>query len=206
MMNRILEYLDELYESPRCELNYNKDYEFLIAIVLSSQTTDKRVNKVTEVLFSKYDSLDKLSKADISDIENIIREIGTFRRKSIYVRDIALKLVHDGYGYIPNNRKYIESLPGVGRKTANVFLSNIYNEAAIAVDTHVSRVSKRLGLAMNSDDVNVIEKKLEKKIPKDKWGKVHHQIVLFGRYHCKAMKPECDSCRLRDMCKYEKKK
>ena len=205
MIERVLEYLDELYYEPRCELNYNKDYEFLIAIVLSAQTTDKRVNKVTEVLFNKYSSLEQLSKEDISDIEDIIREIGTFRRKSIYVRDIALKLVNDGYDYIPNNRMYIESLPGVGRKTANVFLSNIYDEPAIAVDTHVSRVSKRLGIANNNDDVSVIEKKLEKIIPKNKWAKSHHQLVLFGRYHCKAMKPECDSCKIKDICKYKKK-
>ena len=100
---------------------------------------------------------------------------------------------------------YIESLPGVGRKTANVFLSNIYDEPAIAVDTHVSRVSKRLGIANNNDDVSVIEKKLEKIIPKNKWAKSHHQLVLFGRYHCKAMKPECDSCKIKDICKYKKK-
>ena len=205
MIDRVLDYLDELFLNPVCELNYNKDYEFLIAIVLSAQTTDKRVNKVTSVLFRKYPSLLDLSKADISDIEDIIREIGTFRRKSVYVRDIALKLVMDGYEYIPNDRKYIESLPGVGRKTANVFLSNIYNEAAIAVDTHVSRVSKRLGLANENDDVSVIEKKLEKKIPKDRWGRTHHQLVLFGRYHCKAVKPECINCKLQDLCKEKRK-
>ena len=205
MMNRVLEYLDELYPNPRCELNYNKDYEFLIAIVLSAQTTDKRVNKVTEVLFNKYSSLKELSEASVIDIENIIREIGTFRRKSIYVKDIASKLVNDGYNYVPNNRDYIESLPGVGRKTANVFLSNIYDEAAIAVDTHVSRVSKRLGLVNKNDDVTKIEKELEKKIPYDRWGRTHHQLVLFGRYYCKAMKPECDTCKLKDICKYKKK-
>ena len=205
MMNKILDYLDELFPNPRCELNYNKDYEFLIAIVLSAQTTDKRVNKVTEVLFREYSDLESLSNADVSRIEDIIREIGTFRRKSIYVRDIALKLVSDGYNYVPNDRKYIESLPGVGRKTANVFLSNIYEEQAIAVDTHVSRVSKRLGLANKNDDVSMIEKKLEKKIPYDRWGKTHHQLVLFGRYYCKAMKPECDTCKLKDICKYKKK-
>ena len=206
MMNRILDYLDELFPNPKCELNYNKDYELLIAIVLSAQTTDKRVNKVTEVLFNKYPSLESLSKADISDIENIIREIGTFRRKSIYVRDIAKKIVNDGYNYVPNDRNYIESLPGVGRKTANVFLSNIYDEAAIAVDTHVSRVSKRLGLVYKNDDVSKIEKKLEKKIPRDRWGKTHHQLVLFGRYHCKAIKPECNNCKIKDICKYKNKK
>jgi len=205
MVDRVLEYLDELFPNPVCELNYNKDYEFLIAIVLSAQTTDKRVNKVTDILFKNYSSLKELSVADISDIEDIIREIGTFRRKSVYVRDIALKLVNDGYDYIPNDRKYIESLPGVGRKTANVFLSNIYDEAAIAVDTHVSRVSKRLGFASKNDDVFKIEKKLEKKIPKNRWGRTHHQLVLFGRYHCKAMRPECDKCKIRDICKYKEK-
>ena len=201
MMNRILDYLDELFPNPKCELNYNKDYEFLIAIVLSAQTTDKRVNKVTEVLFREYPDLDSLSNADVSRIEDIIREIGTFRRKSIYVRDIALKLVSDGYNYIPNDRKYIESLPGVGRKTANVFLSNIYEEQAIAVDTHVSRVSKRLGLVNKNDEVSKIEKKLEKKIPYDRWGKTHHQLVLFGRYYCKAQKPNCINCKLKNICK-----
>ena len=206
MIERVLEYLDELYEEPKCELNYNKDYEFLIAIVLSAQTTDKRVNKVTEVLFEKYPSLLFLSQANVSDIEDIIREIGTFRKKSVYVKDIALKLVNDGYDYIPNDRKYIESLPGVGRKTANVFLSNIYDVQAIAVDTHVSRVSKRLGLVNKNADVLKIEKILEKKIPHDRWGKTHHQLVLFGRYHCKAMKPDCANCKISDICKYRNKK
>ena len=204
MISRLFEYLDELFVNPLCELNYNKDYELLIAIVLSAQTTDKRVNKVTDVLFREYPSILELSKADISRIEDIIKEIGTFRRKSIYVKEIASKLVNDGYDYVPNDRDYIESLPGVGRKTANVFLSNIYDEAAIAVDTHVTRVSKRLGFVNKSDNVSVIEKKLEKIIPKDRWGKTHHQMVLFGRYHCKAMKPMCDSCKIRDICKYKK--
>ena len=204
-MNDILNYLDSLFPNPKCELNYNKDYELLIATMLSAQTTDKRVNKVTEVLFSKYPSIEELSKAKISDIEDIIREIGTFRRKSIYVHDIAKKLHDDGYDYVPNDRKYIESLPGIGHKTANVFLSNIYNEAAIAVDTHVSRVSKRLGIAKNQDDVKTIEEKLMKKIPKDKWSKTHHQLVLFGRYHCKATNPSCLDCKLINICKYKKK-
>ena len=204
MMNRIFDYLDELFVNPICELNYNKDYELLIAIMLSAQTTDKRVNKVTAVLFDKYSTLEELSVASISDIEDIIREIGTFRRKSIYVKEIAFKLVNDGYDYVPNDRKYIESLPGVGRKTANVFLSNIYEMPTIAVDTHVSRVSKRLGLVSQNDDVSKIEKKLEKKIPRDRWSRTHHQMVLFGRYYCKAVKPECDICKIRDLCKYKK--
>jgi len=203
MMNKILNYLEELFPNPQCELNYNKDYEFLIAIVLSAQTTDKRVNKVTEVLFDKYSSLDSLSCADVLDVEDIIREIGTFRRKSVYVIEIAKKLVNDGYDYIPNNREYIESLPGVGHKTANVFLSNIYGEEAIAVDTHVSRVSRRLGLVRKNDNVVKIEKKLERKIPRNKWGRVHHQLVLFGRYYCRAIRPKCDGCKLKSKCNYK---
>lgn len=199
-MNKIFNYLDELYPNPICELNYNKDYELLIAIVLSAQTTDKRVNQVTSILFSKYKTLKELSNAKIEDIENIIKEIGTFRRKAIYVKEIA-KNINDIGGIVPNDRKYLESLNGVGRKTANVFLSVIYNEPTIAVDTHVTRVSKRLNLVNKNDDVNTIEKKLMKKIPKDRWSRTHHQLVLFGRYHCKAIKPNCNNCKLKKICK-----
>ena len=202
-MNDILNYLDELYPDARCELNYSKDYELLIAIVLSAQTTDKRVNKVTNVLFKKYPSIHELSLVPIIEIENIIREIGTFKRKSIYIHEITTKLYQDGYDYIPNNRQYIESLPGVGHKTANVFLSMIYNEPTIAVDTHVSRVSKRLKLVSKNADVKKIEKTLMKKIPKERWSKTHHQLVLFGRYICKAIKPECNNCKLKSICKKE---
>ncbi len=205
MNSEIFDYLDSLYPNPKCELDYNKDYELLIAIVLSAQTTDKRVNKVTKILFNKYKSIRELSLASISDIENIIREIGTFRRKAIYIHEITKKLDEDGYDYVPNDRKYIESLPGVGHKTANVFLSNIYDEPAIAVDTHVSRVSKRLGIAKDKDNVEIIEKKLMKKVPKDRWSKTHHQLVLFGRYHCKAINPNCLECSIKQYCKYKNK-
>ena len=200
-MNNILSYLDELYPNPKCELNYSKDYELLMATVLSAQTTDKKVNKVTKVLFSKYPSIKELKDASIDDIENIIREIGTHRRKSVYIHEITKRLYDDGYNYVPNDRKYIESLPGVGRKIANVFLSNIYDEPAIAVDTHVSRVSKRLGLVKDSDDVLKIEKKLMKIVPRDRWSRTHHQLVLFGRYKCKAINPVCSDCRLKSVCK-----
>lgn len=205
MINTVLDYLDELYPNAICELNYSKDYELLLAIVMSAQTTDKRVNMVTKELFSKYDSLEKLSNANIEDIEEIIKPIGTFKKKSIFIKEIATKLLEDNYTTVPNNRSYLESLPGVGRKTANVFLSVIYNELLIAVDTHVDRVSKRLGLAKDKDDVRKVENKLMKKIPKDKWSKSHHQMVFFGRYKCKSMKPECDDCKLKEMCKYYNK-
>lgn len=205
MNNEVYNYLDELFPNPKCELEYHKDYELLIAVILSAQTTDKRVNKVTKVLFNEYPSIKELSEAPISTLEAIIREIGTFHKKAVYIHEITKKLTDDGYDYVPNDRKYIESLPGVGHKSANVFLSNIYNVPSLAVDTHVSRVSKRLGLAKEKDDVTIIEKKLTKKIPQDKWIKLHHQLVLFGRYHCKAIKPECDNCKIKDYCKYNKK-
>lgn len=200
-MNKILNYLDELFKNPVCELEFNKDYELLIATVLSAQTTDKRVNKVTRVLFKKYPSIEALSNAEISDIESIIKEIGTYHKKAIFVKDIATRLLNDNVTVLPNDRKYLESLPGVGRKTTNVFLSVIYEEPAIAVDTHVARVSKRLGLANEEDSVDVIEKKLMKKVPKERWGRTHHQLVLFGRYYCKAKNPECVNCKLKDICK-----
>lgn len=201
---KIWDYLDKLFPNPKCELNYEHDYELLIAVMLSAQTTDKRVNKVTSVLFKKYPGIKELSEAPIDDIENIIREIGTYKRKSMYVHEITKKLRDDGYDYVPNDRDYIEKLPGVGHKSANVFLANIYNEPAIAVDTHVARVSRRLGVACDQDNVKVIEKKLEKVIPEDKWGKTHHQLVLFGRYYCKAVSPLCENCELKEICKHKK--
>lgn len=200
-MNKIFSYLDELIKNPVCELEFNKDYELLIATVLSAQTTDKRVNNVTKVLFIKYPSIEALSKASVSDIESIIKEIGTYHKKAIFVKEIATRLVNDNIKVLPNNRKYLESLPGVGRKTTNVFLSVIYNEPAIAVDTHVARVSKRLGLVNESDTVDIIEKKLMKKVPKERWSRTHHQFVLFGRYYCKAKNPICNNCKLKDICK-----
>ena len=206
MINKITDYLDILFPSPVCELNYTKDYELLLAIVMSAQTTDKRVNMVTEILFSKYDTLEKLSNANITDIEDIIRPIGTFKKKSIFIKEIAKRLIEDNYKIVPNDREYLESLPGVGRKTVNVFLSVIYEEPAIAVDTHVERVSKRLGPAKDNDNVFEVEQKLMKKLPKDKWSKTHHQMVHFGRYKCKSIAPICEDCQLKDICKHQKKK
>ena len=164
-MNKIFEYLDELIPNPKCELNYNLDYELLIAVMLSAQTTDKRVNEVTNILFKKYDSLKKLSEADINDIKNIIRPIGTFNKKASNIIEISKKILE--IGYVPNDRKFLETLPGVGRKTTNVVLSNLFNTPCIAVDTHVSRVSKRLGIAKENDDVLTIEKKLNKTFKKE---------------------------------------
>lgn len=201
MINKILDYLDEVIPNPKCELEYNKDYEFLLAVVMSAQTTDKRVNEVNKVLFKKYDTIEKLSNADLSDIEEIIKPIGTYKKKAIFIKEITNSLIKDNMIPIPNNRKYLEGLKGVGRKTTNVFLSEIYNEPNIAVDTHVERVSKRLGLTKKNSTVFEVEKSLMKKIPKERWNKTHHQLVLFGRYKCKAIKPECSDCKLKDICK-----
>ena len=205
MINTIIEYLDELYPNPKCELEYTKDYELLIAIVMSAQTTDKRVNSVNKILFKEYSTLEDLSKANINDIEKIIKPIGTYKKKAIFIKEIATKLINDNIKVIPNDRDYLSTLPGVGRKTINVFLSVIYNEPSIAVDTHVNRVSKRLGLAKENDTVIEVEQKLMKKIPKSRWSKTHHQLVHFGRYKCKSRGPECSTCKLKNICKYYKK-
>ena len=197
----LLEKLDIMIPDPKCELNYNKDYELLIATVLSAQCTDARVNMVTKELFSKYD-IYSLAAANINDIKKIIKSVGTYTRKSEYIIEIAKRLVNDYNGKVPNDRKYLESLPGVGRKTCNVVLSNIYDVPTIAVDTHVERVSKRLNLVRQNDDVIKVENKLMKKIPKNKWSGFHHQMVLFGRYICKSKNPDCENCLLNNECKY----
>lgn len=194
-------YLEELIPNPKCELNYNKDYELLIAVMLSAQTTDKRVNKVTKVLFSKYNSLEKLKNADISDLKKIVRELGSYNKKASYIKEISTIIVDKYNGIMPRNRKDLESMPGVGRKTVNVVFGELEIEPNIAVDTHVTRVSKRLGLAKDADDVLKIEMKLRRKFKRETWNKRHKQLVLFGRYYCKAIKPECDTCKLNKICK-----
>ncbi len=203
-IDRINSYLDELYPNPKCELKYNKDYELLIAIVLSAQSTDSRVNKVTRVLFDKYD-LNGLKEAKLGDLEDIIRSVGTYTVKSKYIKEISTVLVDKYNSIVPRDRDLLMSLPGVGRKTANVFLSEYYNDPYIGVDTHVERVSKRLKLAYKNDSVLDVELKLQKKFDKDVWAKRHLQLVLFGRYKCKSIKPICDDCKLKDIC-IEKRK
>lgn len=204
-MIEIINYLESLFPDPRCELNYSKDYELLLAVMLSAQTTDKRVNMVTSILFNKYDTLNKLASADINDIIKIIRPIGTFNKKAQNIIKISNDLLVNQNGIVPNDRKYLESLSGVGRKTTNVVLANLYNVPCIAVDTHVARVSKRLGLAKPSDDVLAIERKLNKKFPKENLARLHHQLVLFGRYYCKSKNPLCSNCKLKNICTYKNK-
>lgn len=198
--SEIISFLDEIIPNPKCELEYNKDYELLIATMLSAQTTDKRVNMVTRVLFKKYPTLEDLRDADIEDLKEIIKPIGTFNKKALNIKDIASQLLDNSNGIVPNDRVFLESLSGVGRKTTNVVLSNIYNVPCIAVDTHVARVSKRLGIARENDDVYTIEKKLNRNFKNNDLCRLHHQLVLFGRYYCKAIKPECDNCKLKKYC------
>jgi endonuclease-3 len=202
MKNSFYQYLDYYIPNPKCELDYLKDYELLIATVLSAQCTDKRVNMVTKKLFAIYD-INSLANANILDIQDIIRPCGSFYKKSEYIIKIAQSLVQNYQGVVPNDRDYLESLPGVGRKTCNVVLKNLYNVPCIPVDTHVIRVSKRLGLAENDDEPWKIEQKLMDKIPKDKWNKVGEQILLFGRYYCKSVNPSCSNCLFKKDCKRE---
>lgn len=205
MMNKLLDYLDYLFPNPKCELIYQKDYQLLMAVVLSAQSTDKRVNSVTPIIFSKYPTLEDLKKANLSDLEEIIRPVGSFRKKAAFLKGIATRLVDEFNGVVPIDREVLESFPGVGRKTVNVFLGEFYGVPAIAVDTHVERVSKRLKLAYLNDSVLYVERKLMKKVPKDRWARFHLQMVLFGRYYCKAVKPLCKDCPLKEFCREKKK-
>ncbi len=199
-------YLDELYPTAICELQFQKDYELLMAVVMSAQTTDRRVNSVTPILFRRYPTLKSLYEANIEDIMDIIKPIGTFHKKAEFIQKIAYILDTEVGGKVPNDRTFLETLPGVGRKTVNVVLSVLYDEPAIAVDTHVERVSKRLGFAKEKDSVLVVEQKLMKLFPKELWSKRHHQMVFFGRYHCKAVRPNCEECRICEGCPYYKKR
>ncbi len=206
MMNKVEwigKYLDEIIPKPRCELQYQKDYELLIAVMLSAQTTDKRVNQVTSVMFQKYPSLKDLKKVSLSEMEHLLKPLGSFRKKALYTIEIA-RLIDEEYdGIMPVNRQILETFPGVGRKTVSVVLNELFNLPEFAVDTHVERVSKRLRLAKEEDSVFEIEKKLKRKFPKEEWGRRHKQLVLFGRYYCKAIKPECENCKLKEICKKE---
>lgn len=197
----ILSFLNELYKDAKCALNYHKDYELLIAVMLSAQTTDKAVNKVTPILFNKYPDLLSLSNASLKEVEDIIRFIGLYKNKAKNVIGIAKKLCELNYDYIPNDHKFLTSLPGVGRKTANVVLQELYNEQLFAVDTHVQRICKRLGIAKVSDDPLTIEKKIYKYFKNCDLRLLNHQIITFGRDICNAKSPRCKECKLKGFCK-----
>lgn len=204
-ITHFLETLNQMFPDAKAELNYKNPFELLIAVVLSAQTTDKAVNKVTEKLFISYPDALSLSQANLMDVENIIKTIGLYHNKAKNIIGLSQVLVEKYDSQVPQIREQLEALPGVGRKTTNVVISNAFGIPALAVDTHVARVSIRLGLAKPTDSVLEIEKKLNRKIPKDYWLKVHHQMIFFGRYHCLSKNPKCNNCPLFEECKYKDK-
>lgn len=197
--------LDTMFPDAHVELNHQSTFQLLVAVVLSAQTTDKSVNKVTENLFKTYPDAMHMSLALPSDIEPYIKSIGLYKNKAKHLTALSKDIMERFQGEVPSLREHLESLPGVGRKTANVILSNAFNEPALAVDTHVNRVSKRLKLAKESDSVLQVEYALMKKFPKSSWTKLHHQLIFFGRYHCLAQNPKCQKCPLFEICGYEQK-
>ena len=190
----LLRFLIGLFPDAGCELNYKNLYELCIAVVLSAQTTDKSVNKITKDLFNAYPDFASLAQANTNDVEAIIKSIGLYRTKARHIIALSKEVIKRFSSTLPKTRKDLCSLPGVGRKTANVILSEGYHIPAIAVDTHVSRVSRRLGIACPLDDVLAIEKKCEAFFPKQDWHLAHHLLIFFGRYVCKAQKPDCYKC------------
>lgn len=197
---QILDYLDEIFPNVGCELNYNKDYELVIAVMLSAQTTDVSVNQVTSKLFTKYPSLESLAKADLSDIEDIIHSIGLYKNKAKNLLGIAQTLVNKYDGVVPSDKDELQTLPGVGNNTAGVIRAEIFHIPDLPVDTHILRISKRFGLAKENDGPYEVEQKLKKLIDESRWIKTHHQLIHFGRYLCTARKPACESCKLAHIC------
>ena len=204
--DRILNTFDEMFPDARCVLNHSNNLELLVAVMLSAQTTDESVNKLTSHLFQKYKTVDDYANASLSELESDLHSIGLYRNKAKNIKAMAVALQARFNGIVPASHDALISLPGVGRKTANVVMAEGFGYPAIAVDTHVERISKRLGFAKPEDTVLTVEKKLMKTIPKNRWIKTHHQMIFFGRYHCKAMSPHCKECPLVDICKEKNKK
>jgi endonuclease-3 len=198
-IENILNELAKAYPEAKCGLNYRNPFELLVATILSAQTTDERVNKVTERLFYLYPSPKEIALAPLSALENEVRELGLFRNKAKHLKEMAQQLLQRFNGEVPSNLVDLTSLPGVGRKTANVVLSNAFNVPAIAVDTHVFRVSGRLGLSFGNTPWQV-EQDLMAIIPKDKWSQAHHWLIHHGRKQCLARRPLCESCSLNPYC------
>ncbi|WP_411170004.1 endonuclease III [Clostridium sp. MB05] len=199
----ILEILKEEYPDAKCELNHESAFQLLVATILSAQTTDKKVNEVTETLFRDYPDLDAFLKLDVEELEERIKQIGLYRSKAKNLIMMCNQLKEKFGGEVPSTMEEITSLAGAGRKTANVVLSNAFGVPSIAVDTHVFRVSNRLGLA-DSDNVLEVEKQLQKELPKKEWSLAHHLLIFHGRRCCIARNPKCEQCRLTKQCKYYK--
>ena len=200
----LLDYLDELFPHASCELFYTKDYELVIAVMLSAQTTDKSVNAVTTVLFNKYKSLDELNAASLEDVEEIIKPIGLYKNKAKNLKGIVKDLIEKFNYVVPSDKDLLQTLPGVGNKTAGVIRAEIFKIPDLPVDTHILRISKRLNLAKKDDEPIDVERKLKKIIPEERWIKSHHQLIHFGRYFCTARSPKCAECKIKDSCNYLK--
>ncbi|MCR5785575.1 MAG: endonuclease III [Eubacterium sp.] len=201
---KIVEILDEnLGTDYKCYLNYNTPWQLLISTMLSAQCTDARVNIVTEELYKKYTSVEDFANADIKELEKDIHSIGFYHSKAKNIIGCAKKLIEDFGGEVPQDIESLTSLPGVGRKTANVIRGNIFDDPSIVVDTHVKRISKRLGLT-KEEDPEKIEYDLMKKLPKDHWIIYNMQIISFGRTICTARSPKCDKCFIKQYCTAEK--
>lgn len=201
-VDKIIEVFEQMYPNAHCELNFSNELELLIAVLLSAQTTDKSVNKLTKNLFKKYQNIDDYINVELDELENDLKVIGLYKNKAKNIKKLCQILKNECNSQVPNDFSFLQTLPGVGRKTANVVISCAFNTPAIAVDTHVERVSKRLKLAYKNDSVYKVEQKLMRKFPKDKWSKIHHQMIFFGRYHCKAINPNCKECFLKEICRY----
>ena len=199
-VNALLAFMDERYPNVGCELKYNKDYELVIAVMLSAQTTDVSVNKVTAILFDNYQNLNDLAKAKLEDIEDIIRSIGLYKNKAKNVLGIANALIDNYGGVLPSDKDELQKLPGVGNKTAGVIRAEIFKIPDLPVDTHILRISKRLKLADTSDDAYAVEMKLKRLIEESKWIKTHHQLIHFGRDFCTARNPQCKNCKISGFC------
>lgn len=191
---KVIEAMGKIFPEAKAELDHKNAFELLIAVILSAQTTDVGVNKVTSGLFESYPTPVKMMNAELEDLEDKLKTIGLFRNKAKFVKRTATKLVEKFDSKVPSNRKDLESLPGVGRKTANVVMSVAFDEPAIAVDTHVDRVSKRLGIVEEDASILQVEKTLMEKIPEDLWSIAHHRLIFFGRYQCPAREHNHEEC------------
>jgi endonuclease-3 len=195
-----------MFPDAHCELHHRNPFELTIAVLLSAQCTDETVNKVTKDLFAKYQTPEDYLDVSLEQLEQDIRRIGLYRNKAKNIQKLCRILIEKYDGELPREHEQLVELPGVGRKTANVVVSNAFDVPAIAVDTHVERVSKRLGICKWKDSVLEVEKTLMKKVPREEWTLTHHRLIFFGRYHCKAQSPRCDSCPLLDLCREGKKR
>ena len=201
----IKSYLDEILPDAKCALNYNKDYELVIAVMLSAQTTDKAVNNVTNNLFNKYKTLEEFANANLFDIEKEIQKLGMYKVKAKNIIGICSDLLNKFDGRVPFEKELLVTLPGVGNKTANIVRAELFNIPEIAVDTHILRISKRLELANEDDTPLEVEHKLRKLFKEEQYIKLHHQLIWFGRTICKAKNPNCNECMIRNFCKESKK-